>query len=68
MTSWARAVGFLCQSDLQNVARPARLRNRNGCFGEAQTLTRHPAVARLRSVASGGGWRARQDSNLRPPA
>jgi hypothetical protein len=93
-------LSVICQSDSQDVARPAHLRaSRYGALGPepsrglptvahgpvgkvregwrarptfAQTLRRasmsHRAIARGRADASGGGWRARQVSNLRPSA
>jgi len=41
---------------------------RDSRYGASKALKRHLAIARVRARAGGGGWRARQDSNLRPSA
>ncbi|MGH9723021.1 MAG: hypothetical protein ACRD8O_22650 [Bryobacteraceae bacterium] len=43
---------------------PSLLRN----YGASKTLSAIAPELEVNSRASGGGWRARQDSNLRPPA
>jgi hypothetical protein len=57
---FGRNYRFIVLDPTSCLARPALLRVTR--FGGAQTLSRNPAIARVRSSAS-GGWRARQDSS-----
>jgi hypothetical protein len=54
----------LCQSDLRKVARPAGLVHAR----VEQRETRRELERAVASQTASAAWRARQDSNLRPPA
>jgi len=57
-------LSVICHSDLQKVARPAGL---GTARGERSEWRRFPLDCRGRPTRE-ASWRARQDSNLRPPA